>query len=138
MYQQQWYCSINSMYLLLLQGILPTGRQKVFKEGNLSLHKSITEWLKTVYVQVVRDPETSVDAVTMDAIARDSYLLNIPSIFDHRSASSSIPISYYYSHRRLVKFVRLNKHPESKGYVLCYREIVCPFLVSVYCGFLLF
>jgi hypothetical protein len=34
--------------------------------------------------KVVRDPVTSVDAVTMDSIARDSYLLNIPSSFDHK------------------------------------------------------
>jgi HD superfamily phosphohydrolase len=57
--------------------------------------------------KVVRDPVTSVDAVTMDSIARDSYLLNIPSSFDHK---------------RLIQFVRLNKPKRSDKYVLCYRE----------------
>jgi HD superfamily phosphohydrolase len=66
---------------------------------------------------VVRDPETSIDAVTMDSIARDSYLLNIPSSFDHK---------------RLVKFVRLNKKRGSEEYVLCYREIEAHDLYSMF------
>ncbi|CAI7999446.1 Deoxynucleoside triphosphate triphosphohydrolase SAMHD1 [Geodia barretti] len=67
--------------------------------------------------KVVRDPETSIDAVTMDSIARDSYLLNIPSSFDHK---------------RLVKFVRLNKKRGSEEYVLCYREIEAHDLYSMF------
>jgi HD superfamily phosphohydrolase len=54
---------------------------------------------------LVRDPSTSIDAETMDSIARDSYHLNVPCNFDHK---------------RLVKFVRLNVKED--GIVLCYRD----------------